>query len=319
MSRHLTAAVPVALLLTGCGGGAGPVAAPRDTASPPVTAAATDLSGTPAASAPESAAAPASPTSPTSPTTGATRPAPVKGTRVAVYYLGPGGGANPRPVLYREFRDADRSRGAIRAAVEAMLRLRPLDADYESLWPRATRVNGVTVDGEVATVDLSAAARSRGAAGAQEEASVQQLVHTVTAAAPGVTGVRLRFDGRTEDSLWGHVDTTGTLRRAPHRSALGAVWVVEPAYGSRVARTFTVAGVSSTFEAGVAWHVTRPGSGDKLAHGVTMGGGAPGRGPFSVTVTLPAGTRGDVVFTAFDWSEKDGSVLDSDTKTYRVV
>jgi hypothetical protein len=237
--------------------------------------------------------------------------------RVPVYYLG---GGTPRTVLYREFRSVPRSAGVVKAAVEAMLHLAPQDTDYRSVWPVSTQVRGISVSGNVATVDLSANARTASAGASVEQASLQQLVHTVTAAAPSITGVRLRFDGQTKETLWGHVDTRGTLTRRASTDTLAPIWVVEPAHLSRVGRTFTVKGTATVFEATVQWKVTRPGSDAVLKSGfVTATKGAPERGDFTVSVTLPAGTTGDVVFTAWESSAQDGSVLWPDSKTYRVA
>ena len=254
-------------------------------------------------------------TATTAPTTG-TSPTPTGTMRVAVYYLG---GSN-RPVLFREFRSVPRSTAVVRSAVDAMLHLAPLDTDYRSVWPYSTRVLGVSVAGSVATVDLSGDARSASAGADVERASLQQLVHTVTAAAPSITGVRLHFDGQTKESLWGHVDTRGTLTRGAQNETLAPIWVIEPGHHATVARTFTVKGTATVFEATVSWSVTRPGSTAKLASGfVTASKGAPERGDFTVNVTLPAGTTGDVVFTAWESSAMDGSVTHADTKTYRVA
>ncbi|HVF06541.1 MAG TPA: Gmad2 immunoglobulin-like domain-containing protein [Frankiaceae bacterium] len=298
-------AIPALAALSACGTDRAPAArASGDPTSPPASAT-TTTSAPPASSASSSAS-----TSPSAPATSA---------RVGVYYLGTGGGKHPRPVLFREFRAVNAAAGAdrIRAAVAAMLHDAPADRDYSSLWPRSTKVLGVTISGDVATVNLSSDAQSASASSSQEGASVQQLVHTVTAAAPAVRGVRLRFDGRTRDSLWGHVDTSGTLRRAPAIDWLAAVWVVEPGEGARVGRTFTVDGVATVFEGSVSWHVTQ--GGRTLASGAAQATeGAPGRGTFRASVTLPRGTTGNVVFTAFESSAEDGRMLNPDTKTFVV-
>lgn len=299
MKRLLATAVAVAALAA-CANDPTPSVEATPTTAPP-TSSATPTAGTGATSGPTASAS-------TSPT----------GTmRVAVYYLGSGN--TRRPVLYREFRSVPRSTGVVRAAVDAMLHLAPQDTDYRSVWPVSTQVRGVSVSGNVATVDLSSHARTASAGAEVESASLQQLVHTVTAAAPTVTGVRLRFDGQTKESLWGHVDTRGTLTRRPQADILAPIWIVEPGHQARVSRTFTVKGVATVFEATVSWSVTRPGSRTKLASGfVTATKGAPDRGDFTVNVTLPAGTTGDVVFTAWESSAQDGSVQWPDSKTYRV-
>lgn len=255
--------------------------------------------------------------SPSATASASTSPSPTGTMTVPVYYLG---GTQQRPVLFREFRKVPRSGGVVRAAVDATLHLAPTDSDYYSLWPARAQVRGASVDGTTATVDLSADARSVTASRAHERASLQQLVFTVTAAAPAVRSVRLRFDGATKPTLWGSVDTSGSVSRGSTADVLAPIWVLEPAQGTRVGRTFTVKGSATVFEATVSWAVTRPGSSTQLAHGfVTATKGAPERGDFTVSVTLPAGTTGDVVFTAWESSANDGSVQHPDSKTYRVA
>lgn len=306
MTRRLLATAVVLAALAGCTNDSSPsVGASGD----PTTSSTTE----------PSASTPASPT----PSASASSVRPPGGTmRVAVYYLGGGnasGGAS-RPVLYREFRTVPQSAGVVRSAVDAMLHQRPSDPDYRSIWPAATQVRGISVSGTIATVDLTANARTASAGAAVEEASLQQLVHTVTANMPKVTGVRLRFDGQTKETLWGHADTRGTLTRGRSTDVIAPIWVIEPGQGARVGRTFTVKGTATVFEATVSWSVTRPGSSTKIKSGyVTATKGAPERGDFTVTVTLPAGTTGDVVFTAWESSAQDGSVLFPDSKTYRVA
>jgi hypothetical protein len=287
------AALVAALALTACGAGKRP--------------------GTPLATESPSALA----STPAAVTTTSPPPAPPATMRATVYWLG---GTAARPVLYRETRIVARSTAVVRSAVEAMLRLTPLDPDYRSSWPRATTVNGVSVAGAVATVDLSGNARNVTATAATEQASLQQLVHTVNAAAPSITSVRLRFDGFPKANLWGHVPTTGPVARGAQEDTLAPVWVTGPAAGADVGRTFAVTGVATVFEATVTWAVTRPGATTPLAHGfVTASRGAPDRGDFTVNVTLPATVHGDVVFTAWESSADDGSAQFPDSKTYRVA
>lgn len=301
MSRRWIVAVAAVATLTACAGepqspGAQPTGSPSESSAPPSVS--PSATGSPSAS----------------PATAS--PSAVGSMRVAVYYVG---GEQRRPVLFREFRTVPRSSGVVRAAVQAMLSLVPNDADYYSLWPVTTKVNGVTLDGTTATVDVTANARRVAASKEIERASLQQLVHTVTAAAPAVKSVRLRFDGKTAPTLWGKVATTGAISRGAQVDTLAPIWVVEPAQGAKVSRTFTVKGTATVFEATVSWAVTRPGGTTKIVDGyVTATKGAPERGDFTVVVKLPAGTTGDVVFTAWESSANDGSVQYPDSKTYRV-
>jgi predicted small lipoprotein YifL len=257
---------------------------------------------------------PSPPVTASAPATASAVPTSATTTKVPVYYLG---GPAARPVLYREFRSVAKSDAVVRTAVEAMLHLTPLDTDYRTYWPVGSTVLGVTVSGGTATVDLSADARDVTTSTANERQSLQQLVHTVTAADPAVTAVRVTFGGQVHETLWGHAGTNGTLTRAAQSETLAAVWVIEPAHHASVHPAFTVTGTASVFEATVSWNVTRGGA--VLAHGfVDASTGAPGRGDYTVHVTLPAGTAGDVVFTAWESSAEDGSVVAPDSKTYAV-
>jgi hypothetical protein len=300
-ARRLFAAVTAVLALGACSSDPAPtppLAEPTGSA----TSAAPTGTASPSATAPASASA--SPSASPSAT-----------MTVAVYYLHDSGSLK----LYREFRTVPRSAGVVRAAVDAMLHLAPLDPDYQSLWPAATTVRGVSISGTVATVDLSANARSRGTGSTAEAQSLQQLVYTVTAAAPSLTGVRLRFDGATKDTLWGHMDTRGTLTRAPAVDTLGAVWVTSPAQFARIGRTLRVQGVASVFEANVSWSLRRLGGGVIKTGFSTATEAAPARATWSATITIPASVTGDVVFTAWESSAKDGSVQSPDDKRFRIA
>ncbi len=302
MTSHRYAATAVALALALAPALAGCTdSTPRAEPTPSVSTA-------PPATATPSATASETPHSSPPPTSaGATMTVPV-------YYLH----TDAKAKLYRELRTVPRSSGVVRAAVDAMLHKAALDPDYRSAWPTATTIRGISVSGSVATVDLSAAARSRTATETVERQSLQQLVHTVTAAAPALTGVRLHFDGATKPTLWGHVATTGTLTRAAQEDTLGAVWVTSPAQGATVGRTLVVKGSASVFEATVSWSLRRLSGGQLVSGSVTATTGAPGRGDFTVTIPIPASVTGDVVFTAWESSAEDGRVLSPDDKRFRV-
>jgi spore germination protein GerM len=132
---------------------------------------------------------------------------------VPVYYAHDDGAFGP--FLYREFRRVSGGASAVEAAVEAMLHTPALDPDYESLWPVATSLLGVTVAGAAATIDLSDDALSPALGSAAEEIALQQLVYTVTAADNSITSVTLHIEGESVESLWGHVDASGPMTRAP--------------------------------------------------------------------------------------------------------
>ncbi len=306
MNRRLIVTAAVTLALAACSNDASPPAANDPSASGPTTAPATT------SAPPTSTATPTTSPSPTSTASATATASPTGSMTVPVYYLG----LNNK--LFREFRTVPRSSGVVRAAVDAMLHVTPLDPDYTSLWPKATQVRGASISGDTATVDLTGNARTASAGADAEQQSVQQLVYTVTAAAPAVKKVRLRFDGQTKDTLWGHVDTRGDLTRAGQIETHGRIWITSPEQLTTVGRTFTVKGSATVFEATVSWSLRRL-NGTPIKSGfATATQGAPGRGDWTVSVTIPASVTGDVVFKAWESSARDGSVQHPDDKRWHL-
>ncbi|MGI8698385.1 MAG: Gmad2 immunoglobulin-like domain-containing protein [Mycobacteriales bacterium] len=273
-------------------------------------------SGTPSVGAPVAAPPAAAPSVPA-----AGPPASARGRRaVAVYYLADTGATGPR--LYREFHLRPATSAVVRDAVDAMLHEAPYDASYVSLWPRDTKVLGVTITGGLATVNLSRQALGGSAGSTFEVASLQQLGWTVTGAAPAVTSVQVLIEGRSSGIIggreiadfWGAGGlATQPLRRAPQFEVLGPVWVLSPTPGAVVGPDVTIAGTESVFEGTVNWEV-RAGT-TVVRHGFVTGVGAPGRGTWSAHVRLAPGSY---VVRAWEASAKDGSVTFLDDKAFRV-
>lgn len=84
--------------------------------------------------------------------------------------------------------------------------------------------------------------------------------------------------------------------------------VYAPRPGAEVARTFTVTGVSRTFESTVTWRL-RDSSSRVVANGFTtsLGGSGPQWGAFQFTVTAPAALSGNVTLEVLWGSPRDGS------------
>ncbi len=113
--------------------------------------------------------------------------------------------------------------------------------------------------GDIVTVDLAGAATNN-VSSETADMAVQQLVHTATGAADvagqkAVERVRLLLDGQSVATLWGYVDTSGVLSRAPQQATLGLVWLESPQEGETVGRTFIVTIQGEVFEATVQLHV----------------------------------------------------------------
>ena len=225
----------------------------------------------------------------------------------AVYWIG--ATDDPRgPRLYREFVRRPAVDDPVRDAVELMLDGQPADPDYTSLWADGTTVLGVTREGDTAVVDLSAQARTNGGGSAFEAMSLQQLVHTVTAADPSLTAVRLVVEGQPVETLWGATDTRQAVRRAPAAETLGPVWIDLEEGATLAEQRF--GGSATVFEATVSWQLRQ---GDAVVQEgfSTATTGAPERGEWEATADVPPGTY---ELWAFESSAMDGSITWLDTK-----
>lgn len=229
----------------------------------------------------------------------------------AVYWLG--ATTEPRgPRLYREFVRRPDTAEPVRDAVEAMLTLEPNDPDYTSLWADGTEVREVRREGTTAIVDLSQEALENGGGAGFEGATVQQLVHTVTAADTSIQAVQLYVEGEPAETLWGHADMTKPVPRAPAAEILGPVWLDVPE-GGEIDGSF--GGTATVYEATVSWSLVQ--DGEVVEEGFSTASiGAPGRGEWTAQADVPPG---DYELRAWESSARDGSVTWLDTKSVTVT
>ena len=288
--RILVTVLLAAAALSACVDGA-PVAEPARDETPVSTSPAPPPSGSPAPSP--------------DPTATAAAPSPAT-VLTPVYWLG-GGEDRRGPRLYREFLQRPAAPDPVADAVRVMLAGDPRDPDYTSLWAEGTTLRGVQRDGTTAVVDLSEQAKANGGGSASEAMTLQQLVHTVTAAEPSLRAVRLLVEGRPVETLWGATDASEPLTRAPAAEVLAPVWL-DVAHGATIDGSF--GGTASVFEATVTWQV-RDG-GRVVDEGFdTASTGAPGRGTWSSRTDAPPG---DYDLWAYETSAEDGSITWLDTK-----
>jgi hypothetical protein len=247
-------------------------------------------------------------------------------TRVPVYYRAAKGNR-----LYREFHPVtlpvDGLEARVRTAVNLMLRGTAADPDYTGSWPRDGSVGSVRLDGAVAVVDLAGVSGNNvGAAAA--EASVQQLVWTVTAVTAdwdlnrpagqrvNVTAVRLLVDGQRVSRLWGRVDVSSDLVRADALQTQAQLWLISPQEGDTVNREFTVHIDGKVPESNVILRVRTPTGEIVQSQAVTLGEGSPNRPEIHLRLTLEPGRY---TIEAYYESLADGSVqaLDDHVITVR--
>jgi hypothetical protein len=105
------------------------------------------------------------------------------------------------------------------------------------------------------------------------------------------------------------------VARGATYSTLAMVWLLAPTNGGTVSSPVAFSGIAEVYEATVNWEVDRP-DGTVVAQGNAMASqAAPGRWPWSASVTLPPGRY---VLKAYAISPKDGSVQWPDTKSFTV-
>ena len=191
--------------------------------------------------------------------------------------------------------------------------LPPFDGDHRTLWNNGTKVNSVSVVGGVATVDLTLGRISLGAE--SEQRAIDQMVWTLIANEPFITSVQFTVNGVVSESLAGHVDFSQVFTLAPSYEVLASVWI-NLLDRSDVSNPVSITGSACTFEANVAWELTK--GGDIVSSGATTAATAcPDRSDWSIDLGELA--PGNYVLKVSDTSAEDGSLIFEDTKAFTVT
>jgi germination protein M len=229
-----------------------------------------------------------------------------------VYYLRTVDG---RQYLVPERHAVPATRAVAAAAVRELLAGRPLFPGSRPPFAAGTRLRGVRLRGDTATVDLSREVL-RGPGGDPERYPLQALVHTVTqfrTVKRMVVAVEGRVSGtvagRSLPAFWDAAPGEPLVRDRAIR--LAPIALATPAPGDVVAGgRLVVKGEASVFEGNVSLRL-RDAGGRVMAQGYTTAStGAPGRGPFSgaLTFAAPAGPQ-RWTLEVFEVSAEDGSVV----------
>jgi len=191
--------------------------------------------------------------------------------------------------------------------------LPPFDGDHRTLWNNGTKVNSVTTNNGVATVDLTLGRISFGSE--SEQRAIDQIVWTLVANDPTITSVKFTVDGVVSESLAGHVDFAQTFVLAPSYEVLASVWI-NLLDRSDVTNPVSISGSACTFEANVAWELTK--GGDVVSSGAaTAATACPDRSDWSIE--LGELGAGNYVLKVSDFSAEDGSAIFEDTKAFTVI
>jgi|RhiMethySRZTD1v2_1073278.scaffolds.fasta_scaffold01945_20 germination protein M len=185
------------------------------------------------------------------------------------------------------------------AAMESLLagpEPREQAAAVGSQIPAGTQLLGLSVEGGVATVDLTSEFESGGGS-ASMNMRIAQVVYTLTQF-PTVKGVLFELDGQHVDVLGGEgVVVDEPVTRKDYRSLMPAILVTDPQIGERVDNPVVVQGSANVFEANVTVEIVDAG-GKVVGHTFTTASCGTGcRGTFSVEVPyeVSSATRGLII------------------------
>jgi hypothetical protein len=225
--------------------------------------------------------------------------------------------SNPKQVLYSEISTlpaVSSSAEYITDVVRLMLLRPPTDSDYTSHWPAGTTVEGTEIVGDTAQIDLSAAAGAGPAAYAQ--ISAQQLAYTIETADPTITAVTLTIgNGPVLSSLWG-APIGNPITTGDSAVVLAPVWITSPTQGVTVdGGALTFGGEATAPEGTVNWEILSSTGAKILAGYTTASVGAPMRGNWTASATLPTGSY---TVEAFIDPQNGGAPTYVDRKTFSV-
>lgn len=261
---------------------------------------------------------PATTTSVSTTTTGA----PVTSMLVSPYFYVDEGGRHDRtgPFLIPIARDVQSTVGVARVAMEQLL-AGPTEAEQQSVpaisstIPSGVRLLGLTINENIATVDLSSefGAGDDSAALAQRAA---QMVFTLSRF-DSVAEVLFRQDGKPVSIQIGD----GSLVSRPvgiwdYLEFAAAISVESPVHGGTTGNPLRVTGFAAVFEATFQYTLT-DGDGLIIAEGIAMTNNGSGWGGFDFTIPYEVDQRQVGALIVWADSARDGSRID--VREYPVV
>jgi germination protein M len=316
MIRHRRPAILVAILATAavvgaCGGSSGPlgtVPQPSQSPEPSVAQGSPDI--TPAPSS-EPSGSPTGSSSPASPT-----PAPSGTTIVRAYFWL--GGLPGSDGLVAVLREVPGTKAVATAAVNQLLAGPTADESGRSIStavPEGSQLLGLSIEGGVATVNLSSEFESGGGS-ASVLTRLGQMVYTLTQF-PTVKSVVFQIEGQTRTTFSSEgvvLDKPAT--RADYVSLLPDIWVDRPAFGAAIGNPAHVTGNANVFEATFRISIIDA-TGKVLADQQAMASCGTGcRGTFDVTISYDVAKAQYGILRVYDLSAKDGTP--ESVRDYRV-
>ena len=315
----LTAAIAsLAILVAACGGSTGPLGSvPVGSSSPEPSVAQGSPDLTPAPTADPSGQSSDGPAGSSDPGASATPSGGPLATTLVRTYLWLGGAPGSEG-LVAVLRTLPSSKAIATAAVTALL-AGPTGAETErsitSAVPVGSQVLGLTIDGGVATINLSSEFASGGDS-ASVQARLGQVVYTLTQF-PTVKSVLFQIEGTTPTSFGGEgVSLDTAVTRADYVSLLPDIWVDRPAFNAAIGNPAHVTGSANVFEATFRISIIDA-SGKTIADQQVMascGSGCRGTFDTSIPYVVSKGQYG--ILRVYNPSAKDGTP--ESVRDYRV-
>ena len=313
------ALLAVMTLVAACSSSSGPlgsVPVPSGSPEPSVAQGSPDVTPLPsdeASEEPDSSIDPSDPSVAPSPSASV---APSGKTIVRAYFWL--GGLSGSEGLVAVLREIPGTKGVATAAVNALL-AGPTDAEagrsISTAVPTGSQLLGLSIDGGVATVDLSEEFESGGGS-SSVLTRLGQLVYTLTQF-PTVRSVVIQIEGETKTVFSSEgVSLDKPTTRADYVSLLPDIWVDRPAFNAAIGNPAHVTGNANVFEATFRVAIL-DGAGKSLADEqvmATCGSGC--RGTFDVTIPYTIGKAQYGTLRAYNLSAKDGSP--ESVRDYRV-
>ncbi|HUY56132.1 MAG TPA: Gmad2 immunoglobulin-like domain-containing protein [Candidatus Nanopelagicaceae bacterium] len=182
-------------------------------------------------------------------------------------------------------------------------------AGLSSQVPSGTRLLGLSISGQVATVNLSGEFSSSGSP-SSALARLAQVTFTLTHF-PGVTRVQFEFQGQVVTHLLGaDLSLNQPVQRSDFESVLPPIFVEAPAPGDTVGTSILVEGTANVYEAQFRIELRDSGGNLVFDESVMATSGTGQRGQFGVTFPYHTHLAGKGQLTAFDLSATDGSRID---------
>ncbi|MGZ8437762.1 MAG: GerMN domain-containing protein [Candidatus Limnocylindrales bacterium] len=233
-------------------------------------------------------------------------PTPTSSTTVRVYfYLGGEPGSDGLVPVERSVAADDPVSGAMDAVLAGPTSAEGGDRTITSAIPDGSRLLGLTVDGGVASIDLSREYESGGGS-LSMFVRLGQVVYTLTQF-PEITAVAFRIEGQRVTVFSGEgIALDRPQTRADSAGVLPAIFVDQPAYGGAIANPGRISGTADVFEA--QFRVTLlDAAGTTIADMPVMAACGSGcRGAFDVTVPYRVDRPQTGTLRAWDGSMKDG-------------